>query len=96
MIKDNHMQIHFMIKIGGKSLKKLRRVKFFRIEISYDCVVVQGYRTRAKKSDPMESFPSIVSCSQLKKVKVSYLVVLWLSSSVKKFRMVGSSLGNKQ
>ena len=28
-----------------------------------------------------------VSCSQLKKVKVSDLVVLWLSSRVKKFRI---------
>ena len=27
----------------------LPRVKFLRIEISYDCVVIKGYQTRTKK-----------------------------------------------
>ena len=39
-----------------------------------------------KSPDEKLSFYS-VSCSQLKKVKVSDLVVLWLSSRVKKFRI---------
>ena len=26
--------------------EKLQRVKFLRIEISYDCVVIEGYRTK--------------------------------------------------
>ena len=38
--------------------EKLWRVKFVRIEISYDFVVIEGYQTQGLKS-PMESFPSI-------------------------------------
>ena len=36
--------------------EKLRRVKFLRIEISYDCVLIEGYRTRTKKSYGKLSF----------------------------------------
>ena len=31
-------------------------MKFLRIEISYDCVVIEGYRTRTKKSYEKLSF----------------------------------------
>ena len=37
-------------------VEKLRRVKFLRMEISYDCVVIEGYRTRIKKSYGKLSF----------------------------------------
>ena len=41
------MQISFKL---AANFEKLRRVKILRIEISYDCVVIKGYRTRSKKS----------------------------------------------
>ena len=50
------MQISFQVS-WQQIFEKLQRMKFLMIEISYNCVVIEGYRTRTKS--PMESFPSI-------------------------------------
>ena len=38
------MKIPF--KLAANHVEKLQRVKFFRKEISFDCVVIEGYRTK--------------------------------------------------
>ena len=46
--------------------EKLQRMKFLRIEISYDCVVIDGYRTRTKRSYVKLSFHHAAICSWLR------------------------------
>ena len=50
LVKGDHMQISF------KLAAKLQRIKFLRIEISYDCVVIEGYRTWTERSYGKLSF----------------------------------------
>ena len=53
LVKGDHMQISFSWR---QIFEKLQRMKFLRIEITYDCVVIEGYRTRTKTSYGKLSF----------------------------------------
>ena len=56
IIKGYHAYANFLHVRWRQIFEKLRRMKFFRIDISYDCVVIEGYPTRTKKSYGKLSF----------------------------------------
>ena len=49
IIKGYHAYANSLHVRWRQIFEKLRRMKFFRIEISYDCVAIEGYPTRTKK-----------------------------------------------